>query len=303
MPSFWSRRVFEKAVEQQLHAEIVDGAAEKNRRGLVGQHGGVIPVVPGVFEHFEFFHGPAKRFVVEPAPNRRIVQSPDLHRRAILAADGAFEQMHQLRLPVIDALKFEAVADGPVHRKRADAEHALQFIDQRQRVLHRAVTFVHEREDRHAALAADLEELARLRLDALGRINHHHHRIHGREHAVGVLGKILVPRRVEQVEAVAVVIELKDRGADGDAAFLFQLHPVGRGGALVFAGGNRAGELHGATIKQQLLRERGLARVRMRDDGERAPLLNFFRNAHKSREEYQRISRKQVLDFVSRNPF
>jgi len=43
------------------------------------------------------------------------------------------------------------------------------------------------------------------------------------------------------------------------AALLFQLHPVGRGGALVFAGGDRAGELHGAAVKQQLFRQRGLA--------------------------------------------
>ncbi len=181
-------------------------------------------------------------------------------------------------------LKIKAVADGPVHRERADAQHALQFVQQRQRVLHRPVALVHEGEDRHAALAADLEQLARLRLDALGGINHHHHRVHGGEHAVGVLGEILVAGRVEQVEAVAVVIELQHRGADRDAALLFQLHPVGRRGALVFARGDRAGELHRAAVKQELLRQRGLARVRMRDDGERAPFLDFFRDIHKGRE-------------------
>ena len=130
--------MFQETVEQELHAEIVAGAAEEHRRGFFREHGGVIPVVPGVFEHFEFFHRPAKGFVVEPAADRRIMQSANLHRRAILAADGALEQMHQLRLPVIDALELEAVADGPVHRERADAEHALQFIEQRERVLHRA---------------------------------------------------------------------------------------------------------------------------------------------------------------------
>ena len=215
---------------------------------------------------------------------RWIVQPAHLHRRAILAADRALEQMHQLRLPVKDALELEAVADGPVHRERADAEHALQLIEQGERVFHGPVALVHEGEDRHAALAADLEQLARLRLDALGGINHHHHRIHRGQHAVGVLGEILVARRVEQVEAVAVVIELQHRGADGDAALLFQLHPVGRGGALVLARGDRAGELHRAAVKQELLRQRGLARVRMRDDGERAPFLNFFRDGHKGRE-------------------
>src|ERR1041384_3558155 len=50
-----------------------------------------------------------------------------------------------------------ARADGPVHRKRADAEHALQFIEQLQRLAHRPVALVHEGEDWHPALAADLE--------------------------------------------------------------------------------------------------------------------------------------------------
>jgi hypothetical protein len=46
--------MFQEAVEQQLHAEIVAGAAEKNRRGFARQHGGIVKVVSGVFEHFEF---------------------------------------------------------------------------------------------------------------------------------------------------------------------------------------------------------------------------------------------------------
>ena len=277
--------MFQEAVEQKLHAEIIARAAEKYRRAFAREHGGIVEDFARGFEHFEFFDGFVERRVVELSAHRRIVHAADGNRRAIFAADRALEQMHLARLAVEHAAKIKAVADGPVHRKRADAEHALQFVEQGERVFHRAVALVHEREDRHAALAADLEELARLRLDALGGINHHHHRIHGGKHAVGVLGKILVARRVEQVQAVAVVIELEHGGADGNAALLFQFHPVGRGGALVFARGDRAGELHRAAVKQQLFRKRGLARVRMRDDGERAPFLDFFRNVHKGREE------------------
>ncbi len=233
--------MFQKTVEQKLHAEIVAGAAEEHRRAFARKHGGIIKDFARVFEHFKFFNGFIERRVVELPANRRIVHPAHGNRRAIFAADRALEEMHLARLPVEHAAKIKTIADGPVHRERADAEHALQFVEQRERVLHGAVALVHEREDRHAALAADLEELARLRLDALGRINHHHHRIHGSEHAVGVLGKILVARRVEQVEPVAVVIELQHRGADRNAALLLQFHPVGRGGALVFAGRDRAG--------------------------------------------------------------
>jgi len=90
-----------------------------------------------------------------------------------------------------------------------------------------------------------------------------------------------VAGRVEQVEPVAVVIELEDGRTDGDAAFFFQLHPVGGGGALIFARGHGAGELHRTAVKQQLLRQRGFTRVGMRNDGERAPPLDFFGDIHK----------------------
>ena len=162
----------------------------------------------GVFEHFQFLDGFMKSLLVEPAANFRVVNAADGNRRAIFAADGAVEQMKLFHLPVINALKINAVADRPVHRKRADAEHALQFVEQLQRIFHRPVALVHERENRHATLPADLEQLSRLRFDAFRGINHHHHRIHGGQHAISVLGKILVAGRVEQVDAIAVVVEL-----------------------------------------------------------------------------------------------
>src|SRR5205823_7395856 len=104
--------------------------------------------------------------------------------------------------------------------------------------------------------------------------------------SIGVLGKLLVARGVEQVEPVTAVIELQHSRADGNAALPFQLHPVGRGGALVFTRGHRAGELHRAAVQQQLLRQRGLACVRMRDDGEGAPSLNLFGVIHKGQDKY-----------------
>src|SRR6266568_3823811 len=59
------RRMFQEPVEQKLHAEVVDGAAEEDRCGCVREHRGVIPLVPGVFEHVEFFHCPVEGCLVE----------------------------------------------------------------------------------------------------------------------------------------------------------------------------------------------------------------------------------------------
>ena len=67
-------------------------------------------------------------------------------------------------MPVVDAAELAARADRPVHRHGVDPEHLLDLADQVERVAAVAVHLVHEREDRDVAQAADLEELARLRL-------------------------------------------------------------------------------------------------------------------------------------------
>ena len=120
------------------------------------------------------------------------------------------------------------------------------------------------------ARAAHLEQLQRLRLDALGRVEHHDHAVDGQQRAVGVLAEVLVAGRVEQGDVVAVQLELERGGADGDAALLLHLHPVGRGVTAGLAAANGAGQLDGAGVQQQLLRQRRLAGVRMGDDGEGA---------------------------------
>ena len=84
-------RVFQETIEQQLHAEIVAGAAKKNRRGFLREHRRVIPIVPGVFEHFEFFNRFVKRRVIETATDDFIMQPADLHRRAVLPPHRALE--------------------------------------------------------------------------------------------------------------------------------------------------------------------------------------------------------------------
>ena len=63
-----------------------------------------------------------------------------------------------------------------------------------------AVDLVDEGDDRDVAQPADLEQLARLALDALGRVDHHHRRVDRAQRAIGVLAEVGVTGRVEQVE-------------------------------------------------------------------------------------------------------
>jgi hypothetical protein len=159
---------------------------------------------------------------------------------------------------------------------RVQAEHALQFIQERDRIAGGPVELVHEGDDRNSPEPADLKKLPGLVLDSLPGINDHDGGVHGSEHAVGVFGKILVARRVEQVHKKAAVLELQHGGTHRDAALTLQFHPVGGGRPLVFPGGDRSGKLQGPPVQQKLFRQRGFARVWMGDDGESAPLRNVL---------------------------
>ena len=161
---------------------------------------------------------------------------------------------------------------GQVTGAQSIAEHRLDLLEQRERLAHFAVHLVDERDDRRVAQAAHLEQLDRLRLDALRRVDHHHRGVDRGQHAIGVLGEVLVARRVEQVDRVAGVVELHHRARDRDAALLLDLHPVGRRVARALARLDGAGHLDRAAEQQQLLGQRRLARVRVRDDRERAAL-------------------------------
>jgi hypothetical protein len=111
------------------------------------------------------------------------------------------------------------------------------------------VALVHEGEDRDAAAAADLEQLARLRLDALGGVDDHERRIDRGEHAVGVLGEVLVARRVEQIDGEAVVVELQDGRADAKMPRCFSSSIQSEAvAALVLTVLDRAGEVDGAAV-------------------------------------------------------
>ena len=182
------------------------------------------------------------------------------------------EALQPLAHEVEHAAKALAHADRPAHRRAVDAEHRLDLLEQRHRRAHLAVHLVHERDDRRRAQAAHFEQLDRLRLDALRRVDHHHRGIDRGQHAIRVLGEVLVPRRVEEVDRVALVVELHHGARHRDSALLLHLHPVRRRVPPALARLDGAGELDRAAVEQELLGERRLAGVRVRDDRERPAL-------------------------------
>ena len=265
----------EEGIEEELDAEVIHGAAEEDGGEMAGEDFGLRVFLAGDFEHFEFLDDAVVIGFVEFFADERVGEIGDGDRGAIGAGGGALEEMDSLGLAIEDAAEAGAGAEGPIDREGADAEDAFELIDQGEGIARGAVDLVHEGEDGDAAAAADLEEFAGLGLDAFAGVDDHDHGIDGGEDAIGVLGEILVAGGIEEIDAVAGVIELEDRRADGDAAFAFEFHPIGGGGALVLAGLDGAGELEGAAVEEELLGERGLAGVGMGDDGEGAAPGDF----------------------------
>ena len=196
-------------------------------------------------------------------------------RRAGLGA-AAFEQAHAAGRDVVGAEEIAAAADRPGHRRGVERQRLFDLVEQLERVAALAVHLVDEGDDRNVAQPADLEQLSRPRLDALGGVDHHDRGIDRRQRAIGVFRKVLVARRVEQVEDEVVELEGHHRGDDRDAALALDLHPVGTGVAPLALGLDLAGEIDRAAEQQQLFGQRGLAGVRMRDDRKGAAARHFI---------------------------
>ena len=121
-----------------------------------------------------------------------------------------------------------------------------------------------------------VHELDGALLDALGAVDDHQGGVDGRQRAIRVLREILVTRRVQQIDDAVVEGELHHRRGDGDAALLLQAHPIGSGVTGRLASLDGACHLNGAAEQQQLFSERGLARVRVGDDGKSSSSANFL---------------------------
>ena len=168
--------------------------------------------------------------------------------------------------------------DRPGDRGGVEGQGLLDLLQQLEGLARLPVHLVDEGDDRDVAQAADLEQLLGLRLDALGRVEHHDGGIDRGQGPVGVLREILVARRIQQVEDQPAALEGHDRGGDRDPAVLLDLHPVRPGPPRIALGPHGPRELDGAAAQQQLLGQGGLAGVGVGDDGEGAPPGRLGRN-------------------------
>jgi hypothetical protein len=255
-------------VEQAAHAEVRQRRAEQHRRRLAGQER-------------RHVHGRADLVEQRQLLGGRLVRGT-LARQGLVGAEhlleGASRATRRPRIRGVlpggtldQPVKVAGDADRPVHRRRPEPDPLLDLVEQLKRLPPGPVPLVHERHHGHVPRAAHVEQLQRLRLQALRRVEQHDRAVHGLEHPVGVFGEVRVARGVEQVEHVAVVVEAQRRGGDGDASVALHGHPVRGDPAPPRLAVHRAGGVDRRRVQRQRLGQRGLARVRMADNRERPP--------------------------------
>ena len=134
--------------------------------------------------------------------------------QARMIADLTFESLavagrlaQATAVEIIQAFKLAAHADWPVHRAYIKGERVGDFVYGFKCRTALTVDLIDKGYDRYAAQAANFEQFAGLRFDALRGVDDHDGRIDSGQCTVGVFRKILMPRRIEQIEDDLVFLE------------------------------------------------------------------------------------------------
>lgn len=169
---------------------------------------------------------------------------------------------------IVDALEFFAFADGPVHGECLNLEEVFKFFHELKRGASVAVTLVDKGEDGELTHTTDFEELFCLRLDTFGDVNEHDGGVCGSECTVGILGEVGVARRIKEVDLAIEVLELKNRGGNGDTALFFKFHPVTHGVSCGASALHATCEVNCSTVQEEFFCEGCFTRIGVGDDGE-----------------------------------
>src|SRR5690625_4699008 len=153
------RRKIEKGIEHQLHAKVVHGAAEKNRRDFAFQNSFDGKILARYLEHLNFLDDLIVGRFVGDIADKIIAQIFDRYRCTEFPAGSSLEKMHSFFAPIVDTFEKTAVADRPIHRICADPEHPFELVEQLERLERRSITFVHKSDDRNSAPTTDFKKL------------------------------------------------------------------------------------------------------------------------------------------------
>src|SRR6185437_13208985 len=274
------------AIEQRLHALVLEGRATQHRHegvadrafadtALQGLDIGLLAAEIGfergvVLLDREFEHGVARLggLVGHIGGNVGHVE---------LRAQGLFLPDDRLHLDEIDdAFEIALDADRQLGDERHRAQPVLDHFDRARVVRADPVHLVDEADAWHAVFVGLAPHRLRLRLDARDRIEHRHRAVEDAQGALDLDGEIDMAGRIDDVDAV-IVPEAGGRGrGDGDAALLLLLHPIHRRGAFM----HLADLVGAAGVIKDALGRGGLAGIDVGHDADVAVAVERRRTRH-----------------------
>jgi hypothetical protein len=155
------------------------------------------------------------------------------------------------------------------------------------------IDLVDDRHDLMIMLDRLIDVGERLRFHALRRIHHQQGALARGQAARDLIGEVDMPRRVHQVEDMALPVEAHGLRLDGDAALLLDIHIVEHLGAHLTVG-QAAGAL------DQAIGKRGLAMIDMGDDREIADLVERGHGGRLAGSAVEPKSRRQQILVTTR---
>ena len=289
-----ARQVVDDGVEQRLHALVLESGAEQHRRDRAVQRGRANRALQLLGGH--------RRLVLEVRPHQLVVVVGDrvdhlmvvlirlLHELGRDLADvhlGA-EVVGPRDRPHLDDVDDAAVrvlrADRNLDRHRLRAKAIDHRLDGLEEVRAGAVHLVDERDARDVVLVGLPPDRLGLRLNAGDRVENGDGAVEYAETPLDLDGKVHVPGRIDNVDAVVAPERRRGSRRDRDAALLLLRHPVHRRGALV-----HLAHLVGATgVVEDPLGRRRLARVDVGHDPDVADALEADLGCSLRRHGYQR---------------
>ena len=194
----------------------------------------------------------------------------------LLSSRIAVEKTDLFRFSVIHALKIMTATDGPVNRTGTNSQHLFNFIQKSIRISGLSIKLIDEGENGDMSHNTDLKELNGLGLHTLCAVNDHHRTVCRHQGSIGILREILVPRGIQNINALSVIVKLKHGGGYGNSSFLLNLHPVGNRMLCGLSSLYRSCQIDGTTIEKKLLCKGGFSCVRVGNNRKGSSFFNFF---------------------------
>ena len=118
------------------------------------------------------------------------------------------EEVNFVAVQVHDAAKAAPHTDGPGDGGTVDFQDTFDLVQQLNGIPDIPIQFVDKGQNRRIPQPAHFHQLDGAGLHPLGAINYHECGIHRRQGAIGVLGKVFVARRVQEIYCTVTIGKL-----------------------------------------------------------------------------------------------